>query len=810
MSNIGTKIRHLLSVRATYGVILALIFGMAFSIRVCLPYESVFAEDWVRFGGNDPWYHMRLVENLLQHFPDRISFDPYGFYPYGMSVLGIAPLFDLLLGFPIWIVGLGSPTQGTIETLGAYFPAILGALVTIPVYFIGKELFNRNAGLLSAALIAILPGEFLSRSLLGFTDHHVAEVLFSTVTILFFILALKRAKEKEISFDNIRNREWRNVSKPLIYALLTGVALGMYLLSWSGGLLLVFILLSYVVLQYIIDHLRGRSTDYLSIIGVPIFIIPLIMMAPFLNQLAYRELYLTSSIVGMLTFPVLGVISKLMESRDIKRAYYPLALVGLGSVGAVLFWLIQPSLFDSILGKLNMIFIPRTQATIAEARPLFYTYGQAFSLAPAWDRFTTSLVIAPISLVLIACAAVRKVSAEKTLFLVWSVMMAAAILGQVRFAYYLAVNVALLSGYFCWKVPGWISATSGWYGFKEAPEPKGARVDDRWKKKKSRKGKKLRAKERRRQPKGVIARYLRPSYVSGALAIIGVFLLVFYPNIGKARDIASNPLGPNEDWHDSLVWMRDNTPDPFQDPDFYYELYEGPPGEEYDYPPSAYAVMSWWDYGYWITGIAHRIPNSNPGKGAAGPAQFFTAQDESSANEILDRLGSKYVIIDVEMAEPHTIADGKIRTSKFYAIATSAGNSESRFYEIYYQEKEGKLEPMPVYYPAYYQCMSSRLYNFDGQEVVPQNSTWVISYAQRKGYKEILTTQLFPTYGDAKAYLESQTSPNYRIVGNEPCISPVPLEKLEHYQLIYQSDTWGVKLGDEIISYWVEIFEYLP
>ncbi len=807
MSNISTNIGRLLSVRATYGLILALIFGLAFSLRVCLPYESVFAEDWVRFGGTDPWYHMRLVENLVHHFPHRIFFDPYGFYPSGQSVLGIAPLYDLLLGFPIWILGLGSPTQGTIETVGAYFPAILGALVTIPVYFIGKELFSRNAGLLSAALIAILPGEFLTRSVLGFTDHHAAEVLFSTVTILFFILALKRAKEKETSFKHIRNREWRNVSKPLIYALLTGIALGMYLLSWAGGLLLVFILLSYVVLQYIVDHLRGRSTDYLGIIGVPMFVVPLIMMAPFINQLAYRELYLTSSIVGMLAFPVLGGISKLMESRNIGRAYYPLALAGLGLVGWGGLRLIDPSVLHSILGNLNIIFIPRTEETISEARPLFYTYG-SFSFAPAWDRFSTSLFIAPISLVLIVYAAVKKVSAEKILFLVWSVMMAAAMLGQVRFAYYLVVNVALLSGYFCWRIPGWISATLGWYGFKEAPQPKGAKVDDRWKKKKLPKGKKLRAKERRRQPKGVIARYLRPRYVSGALATVVVFFLVFYPNIGKATNMASNPLGPNEDWHDSLVWMRDNTPDPFQDPDFYYELYERPPGEEYDYPPSAYGVMSWWDYGYWITGIAHRIPNSNPGHATAGPAQFFTAQDESSANEILDRLGSRYIIIDVEMAVPYKVVAGMISTQKFYAMAVFAGKSESQFYEIYYQETGGRLEPIPVYYPAYYQCMSSRLYNFDGKEVVPQNSTWVISYAERQGYKEILTTELFPTYEDAKAYLESQTSPNYRIVGNDPFISPVPLEKLEHYQLVYESDTWGAKRGDEIMSYWVEIFEY--
>jgi oligosaccharyl transferase (archaeosortase A-associated) len=807
MSHLFTKMGRLLSFRATDGIILGLIFGMAFALRVCLPYDSVFGGDWVRFAGNDPWYHMRLVENLVHHFPYRISFDPYGFYPSGQSVLGIAPLFDLLLGFPIWLIGLGSPSQGTIETVGAYFPAILGALVTIPVYFIGKELFHRNAGLLSAALVAILPGEFLTRSLLGFTDHHVAEVLFSTVTILFFILALKRAKEKESSFDHIRNKQWGNIKKPLIYALLTGIALGMYLLSWAGGLLLVFILLSYVVLQYIIDHLRGRSTDYLGIIGVPIFIVPLIMIVPFLNQLAYRDLYLTSLIIGMLIFPVLGGISRVMVSRNIGRAYYPLALVGLGLVGWGGLRLIDPSVLHSILGNLNLIFIPRTEETISEARPLFYAYG-SFSLAPAWDRFTTSFVIAPIAFILIVYAAARKVSAGKILFLVWSVMMAAAMLGQVRYTYYLAVNVALLSGYFCWKIPGCISAILSWYGFKEkeAAPPKGAKLDDKWKKKK------LRAKERRRQPKGFIARYLRPRNVSAALAIVVVFFLVFYPNIGKATNMASTPFGPNDDWHSALVWMRDNTPAPFQDSDFYYELYEAPPaGEGYDYPPSAYGVMSWWDYGYWITGIAHRIPNSNPGHATAGPALFFTAQDESSANEILDRLGSKYVIIDIQMASPYSITDGKITKQKFYAMAIFAGKSESQFYEIYYRRTDGGLEPVPVYYPEYYQSMCARLYNFDGKEVIPHNSTWVISYAEREGYKEILTTQLFSTYEGAKAYLESQTSPNYRIVGNDPFVSPVPLEKLEHYQPVYHSDTWGAKTADgEILSYYIEIFEYLP
>jgi len=63
----------------------------------------------------------------------------------------------------------------------------------------------------------------------------------------------------------------------------------------------------------------------------------------------------------------------------------------------------------------------------------------------------------------------------------------------------------------------------------------------------------------------------------------------------------------------SLTWLRENTQDPFGNPNFYYELREPlPPGESYDYPESAYGVMAWWDYGYWISRIAHRLPNANP------------------------------------------------------------------------------------------------------------------------------------------------------------------------------------------------------
>ncbi len=450
MSTLPAKTRASLSRRAIYSIIVLLIFGIALALRVCLPYENVFMGDWVRFTSVDPWYHMRLVENLVQHFPHLIAFDPFTLFPYGQAV-PFAPFFDLMLGFFIWVIALGSPTQHTIETVGAYFPAILGALVTIPVYFMGRELFNRNVGLLSAALIAILPGEFLFRSLLGFTDHHIAEVLFSATAALFLILAIKRARERETSFGHVWSRDWGNLRKPLIYALLAGLALGIYLISWSGGLLFVFVIFTYMIVQYIIDHLRGKSTEYLCIIGVPLFLIALVVVIPFLDFLSLGGLAIASLTIGMLAFLVLSGLSRLMAYGNIKRAYYPLVLVGLALAAVGVFYAVDPSLLHSMLAKFS-IFAPSEAArTIAEVQTGLSITG--FLRILVW--FTTSIFLALIALGLIIRAQVKDGNAEKTFLIVWSIIMLLAMLGQNRFAYYFAVNVALLAGYLCWRILVW-------------------------------------------------------------------------------------------------------------------------------------------------------------------------------------------------------------------------------------------------------------------------------------------------------------------------------------------------------------------
>jgi len=772
---------------AIVGIILAVLCGISLYIRIYLPYDHVFADGLIWFRETDAYYYVRHIENIVHNFPHFNSFDPYVLYPDGGTGL-TRPFFAWLVAGIVRLVSLGPPTLHTIEAVGAYMPAILGTLTLIPVYFIGKELFNRWAGVIAAALVVILPGEFLHRSLLGFTDHHVVETLFTTVCILFLIMAIKLAREREISFGHISRRDWPTITRPLVYALLAGIFLGMYLLTWVGGLLFIFIVFVYLVIQFIVDHLRHKSTDYLCIIGAPLFLVAFLMLLPILGGSSREITYRVSLLVAIAVPIVLSVISRLMASRAWKPVYYPVALLGLAGIGLAVLHAINPSLLEYMLRQFN-IFVPGgARLTIMEVQPLLAPTGE-FTLQMAWNNFTTSFFISFISLAMLIYVVVKEESADKTLFLVWSIIMLIAILGQRRFGYYYAVNAALLTGYFSWKMLD----VAGLRKLLAKPKKVVETVKEFKKRKKARE----KAKPGTfMQPRGVWVRVI----VVG----IAIFFLVFFPNIGSATSFASSPflMGQSleQGWYSSLLWLRDNSPEPFDDPDFYYEIY--PPKSDLVYPETAYGVMSWWDYGYFIMQIAHRIPNSNPMQaGAARAGQFFTAQNESSANELADKFGSKYVVID------HTMP-----TTKFYAMAEWAGSSVDDFRGVYYQQmQDGSLMPIILYYPTYYQSIVVRLYNFDGEAVVPQQ-TIVIAYEEKltrdgQRYNKIIDVQFFSTYEEAESYIAEQATDNYRIVSPNPFDSPVPLEELNSYELVHESDA-KVGMGNMTVPA-VKIFKYL-
>ena len=845
-------------------LLLGLSAAISLFLRVRLPYDRVFSSEGIKFTSADAYFHMRQVDSLARNFPNFTAVDPFLMYPGAANEVSIG-FFGWLLAIPAvffaWIIGSWPPSQQIVDTVGVYMPAVLGTLTIIPVYVIGKELFGRWAGVLSAGLVSILPGEFLGRSILGFADYHVAETLFTALTMMFLILAVKTGNMRQLTFGHLKTRDWATIRKPLIYSLLAAVFMGIYIFTWLGGLLFAFIVAVFFVVQFIVDHLKGKSTAYLTITSTVFFsvtlvisllissssiytaslaialLIPPVMLGlrrlilhnearsdeaaasrgaelaalggvvlffVALSILAINGSFVALLATALLMIPVLSVVYELVANKEIKPLYYIVALLGLGGGAVGLLYLVNPSLLGAMAGAFRIFAPEGAQLTTIEMQPLIRQFissnfqeslGSAFALV--WGNFNISFFLSFISLGILIYFAVKRSSPEKSLLVVWSLVILAATLGQRRFGYYFSINVALLSGYVMWLI---IEQVSLRYLAALADEP--ARSPG----------------SRRTQPKKRRFPVTVDHFITGVVSIIIglIVFVVFAPNVlfpssgadeAPAIGVAKGAsYAPSDAWVSSLTWLKENSPEPFADPDAYYAVHRKPsPGETYQYPESAYGVLAWWDYGYWITRIAHRIPNANPSQDTTAItsiASFFTSPDEASANRIRQELDSAYLVID------HQTTLGK-----FWAIVTWAGKPPQQYFDTYFvQQEDQQYRTVVLYYPEYYRSMVVRLYNFDGEAVTP-DSISVISYRETtddtgRVYKIVDSGQQFATIEDAEAYLTSQDSNNFRIVGGNPLISPVPLEAVEHYQLVHGSNsTLSIQDVGEVPR--VKIFEYI-
>ncbi len=385
-----TKLR--ISPALLIGLLVVVFFGVSLIFRIASPYGQIFVDDQIKYTHNDAYFYMRLVDNAANNFPHLTQFDPYFIYPGGLNVTSL-PFFHWLIVFFAWIFGLGHPTQHLIDLIGVYLPAIMGALTVVPVFFIGKALFNKWAGVLAAGLVAILPGEFLSRSMLGSSDNPVAEVFFTATAMAFLIYAIKTASQNQLTFNHILKRDWKVILKPLILSLFAGLFLGFYLATWQGALLFVFIIALYLIIQFIINHVKQKSNDYLCIVGAITFLFALIILIlnPFTTDV-------TIAVVLTFLLPlVLYSISRLMSSKGLSTIYYPLALIGLGVLAVVIVHFAAPGIFSSLLAKLKFVFFPigATATTTIEMSPALMPDGVNFTAYTAWANFTTSFFTAP-------------------------------------------------------------------------------------------------------------------------------------------------------------------------------------------------------------------------------------------------------------------------------------------------------------------------------------------------------------------------------------------------------------------------------
>lgn len=739
-----------------------------------LSYSQVFVGDWIKMTGVDAYYYMRLLDNLMANFPHLLPSDPGFLYPEGWNTGTNPNFFVYFMGIVIWLINLGNINPQTVDAIAVYIPPFLAVLTIVTVFFIGKIFWNKWLGLFAACLLAVMPGEFLNRSLLGYTDHHIMEVVLSTLMMMFVFLAIKNTQGKTL--EEMRKGGIRGFL-PAMWGLLGGLFLWLYVMTWLGASLFVLILFSFIVIQSIIENSRGKSSDYLGVLGVCFFGICLILYSfSMMNTMT-----IISLLAGIIVSILLIFVSRFFIARKIDWKAYPLLIGALGGLSILILYIVSPVLLQSIWSTLMNIFLWNDTTTVMEMQSLLMQQGQ-FTWLIATGNYLLSFFVALLAIIILIYQMIKKGKTEVTLLLIWSVVILLSTLAMRRFSYYYAVNVALLTGYCCWLVLDYLIKKRESYSTVAMHGST----------------KNIRRIESKKKSDVRVNTFLI------GLSLVVIVLFIYYPNFGPLPDgkrpsievATSAQFAPSNVWCETEEWLRANTPDPLGNNKIGYQT-------GFEYPADAYSVLLWWDYGYLTAREGKRIPTSNPGTGNRLEASYFVAQNEKSADRLIENLGVRYVIADNEIAAYN---------SKFHALASLGSDNSSyvEYYDVFVQNNNGQYEPVVLFYPKYYYSMITRLYSFDGKAVTPDVVNVILCGKilddAGKEYKEIIEVQKFVSYEEAQQFISNNQEKKYIIIGDDPSKSPVPLEELKEYSLIYSSKQ-TVTFGSTSKSA-IKVFEY--
>lgn len=639
---------------------------LAIKIRILNPWDGVFTFT-VRLSENDPWYYYRLIENCIHNFPSRIWFDSMTQYPYG-TYTHYGP-FLVYLSSIIAILS-GSTSGEALRSIIVFIPAVGGILTIFAIFFLSKNAFGDKAALISAFLISIIPGQFLHRSMLSFNDHHVWEVFWMCLSLSFFILLIKG--------------EWNR--KSIFCAILGGISFGMYILTWAAGFTFGLLIVGTFFLALLFRIRVLENTFKLTVIY---FVFAILVYLPFaFNAPSNPVLYSPMQLVMLIFYTIATIFLwqfdvKFDKLRKYLRVGKETILFLIAILGLIVISTIFPE-FSITIGTVTGYLQPRGGAlTIGEVYP-FFTQGGGFTLAPAFYHFGIAFFFAVPMMLYFVYRVYQKKDLKDFAMLLWAITLFIALCGQNRFAYYFAAVSAIFAGLALDRL---FEILHVYRAFS-------------------------------REKRG-----LNPFRI--VFAVLLAFIL-FYPTYSLAEAQSHGVGALNKQWFDSMVWLRNNTPDNgFEE--YYHRLYTpNKAGETYPYPFETYGVISWWDYGHWILAIGKRMAIANPfqqGIGnfydeVPGAAPFFVSRNESYAEKVAEKLNVRYVVSDIEMA-----------TGKFYAMATWAEGDlplAEKYYDgILYLTPQGNLGIGYMVPPnsfglsripskLYYETMEARLHIYDG------------------------------------------------------------------------------------------------
>jgi oligosaccharyl transferase (archaeosortase A-associated) len=767
---------------------LLIVFSMVSLVTRLLPMFTVTGNTDIlsMVASDDPLYNLRQIELIIANYPNYAWYDPMSLYPTG-TLIYWGSLFPTLIATICIIVG--ATTRPEIIAVALVIPPIMGMLMVTVMYFIGRIAGDWKTGLLAAGFTAVVSGQFFYRSFYGYMDHHIAEVLFSSIFCLIYMYILYSNKDTEIKLN-----DFSTYKKLINMSFIAGISylIGMFIMPTM--VLFAMIVGIFTLIQFVIDVLREKSTEYLLLINTVVFstVIIGLISSGFKTQGMNLSAYSIGHVYAYLgLMGVTGILYILSAKFKNNPMSYIMTIGGIGIVGGVGSMFFVPSLYNLLI-KAFFDFFGQMAVTNTVQEAMGWTS------AGAWGAFNYGLYLMIIGAAIMLYQNVKEEHPYQIFVLVWSAIMLISTKQHIRYEYYLAVNIALLSavliGFVIEKGLPDIKLLINKLTIEEEPVVKQV------------KSKKKQVEYKNKN----VYRVPNPNYLVILLISVTIFFGAMFAYTSVSINYASAMSGGinmNPDWKSSMEWMNTNTPDTGIN---YTQIYDI---KTFKYPDAAYGVMSWWDYGHLITYIAKRIPNANPFQQGvveeAGSAHFFIAENESDANVILDNAKTRYIVTDIEMD-----------SGKFYAMATWHNQSNVNSYQTYMLGSTGPNTYSPVLLNTnnYYQTMISKLHNFDGSYTEPTNVSYIeyMDANVAQSGAPVITKAQTMNYKDARNAVNEFNVVSkvgyHAMASNMIIIFPVePVPALRHYRLVHESSNnifANAGIGNVNMKY-VKIFEYV-
>ena len=758
-------------------IFLFLFMAIAFFLRI-LP--AIVTRDLAFYPvyDTDTWYNLRQIEVMVHNFPQYNWFDPLTAYPAG-KVIDWGPGLPFFAA--LFCIITGAVTHYAIITAAGFVSPLMAVLMVPVMYCIGSTIADRKTGIVAAGFISFSSFLYFTFSSYGMVDHHIAEVLFSTLFILAYLSAISSAKAYPPDRNNLNN---------LVYfcgiCALAGLLYFAALISSTTVLLVLLIIAVYTFIQNVADFLTGKDPEYLCILNLVMLGLAIGLL--FLFGFKREGLSIMNYSLGLVLVHgaivaetvVLYALSKVLRG---KRTQYLLILAGL-ILGGIILSQVIPALQQVTTQALNLVFgYSAFSIGVQETLP--------WSFSGAYDAVNVAVLLVAGGFLVLGYRLINKPEREMLFVAVWSVVMLLLTIQFQRFLYYFTVNIVILCALcitepFRWDLGPVLRKMHS--AFNRNPGPDNEKQSHE-----------KPAKRKKAAPAVRTSGDMR-STIKLAILITVSILAVTHIALSLSQDYnygmnANNRVIP-ADWLESLEWIRSGTPDPGIG---YFDEYEK---TGYTAPPGSYGIFAVWDAGHWITFFAHRMPVTNPFQdnlaGTDGTAAFFLSDNETQANDILHKFRGRYVITDSTMA-----------VDRFTNLVPwMSGSSDiSRYIKWFLVPDSGNtahLKKTHLFDDAYYQTMVVRLHTFDGSLTSPALAKYV-QYTIRRptaqetadasGFSRIISNRQTitmtrfnatetPVIEEGPELLPTTYANIYSDMPDEP-LEAVPA--LMHYRLVHES-----------------------